>query len=106
MVMLTESNYFSTDANRRWMSASQLKSFLTCPARTIAELNGQYQRETSTALLVGSYVDAHFSGTLDQFRAAHPEIYNSRTGVLKAEYRQEEEIIQYLSSDRLLMTML
>ena len=26
---LTEDNYFSTDANRRWMSASQLKQFLT-----------------------------------------------------------------------------
>lgn len=106
MVTLTESNYFSTEANRRWMSSSQLKSFLTCPAQTIAELNGLYQRETTTALLVGSYVDAHFSGTLDQFRAAHPEIYNSRTGELKADYRQAEEIIQYLSNDRLLMAML
>lgn len=106
MVNLTESNYFSTEANRRWMSASQLKSFLGCPARTIAELNGLYKREETSALLVGSYVDAHFSGTLDQFRATHPEIYNSRTGELKAEYRQAEEIIQYLSNDRLLMAML
>ena len=106
MVTLTEDNYFSTEANRRWMSASQLKQFLDCPARTIAELNGQYKREETSALLVGSYVDAHFSGTLDQFRAAHPEIYNSRTGELKAEYRQAEEIIQYLSNDRLLMAML
>ena len=103
---LNEGNYFSTDANRAYMSASQLKSFLDCPAQTIAELNGLYQRETTTALLVGSYVDAHFSGTLDQFRAAHPEIYNSRTGELKADYRQAEEIIQYLSNDRLLMAML
>ena len=105
MVMLTESNYFSTEVNRRWMSSSQLKSFLDCPARTIAELNGLYERETSTALLVGSYVDAHFSGTLDQFMAAHPEIYNSRTGELKAEYRQAEEIIAYISADPLLMAM-
>lgn len=103
---LNEGNYFSTEANRSYMSASQLKSFLACPARTIAELNGLYQREETSALLVGSYVDAHFSGTLDQFRAAHPEIYNSRTGELKAEYRQAEEIIQYLSNDRLLMSML
>lgn len=106
MVNLTESNYFSTEANRRWMSASQLKSFLGCPARTIAELNGQYKREETSALLVGSYVDAHFSGTLDQFRATHPEIYNSRTGELKAEYKQADEIIQYLSADPLLMRML
>lgn len=102
---LNEGNYFSTDANRSYMSASQLKSFLTCPARTIAELNGLYQREDTTALLVGSYVDAHFSGTLDQFRAAHPEIYNSRTGELKADYRQAEDIIAYISADPLLMAM-
>ena len=105
MVMLTESNYFSTEANRRWMSSSQLKSFLDCPSRTIAELNGLYRRESTTALLVGSYVDAHFSGTLDQFRATHPEIYNSRTGELKAEYRQADEIIAYISADPLLMAM-
>mgnify|MGYP000912393445 CR=1 FL=1 len=106
MVKLNESNYFSAEANRRWMSASQLKSFLDCPARTIAELIGRYKREETTALLVGSYVDAYFSCTLGQFRAAHPEIYNSRTGELKAEYRQAEEIIQYLSNDQLLMAML
>jgi hypothetical protein len=104
-IRLTEQNYFSTEANRSYMSASQLKSFLDCPARTIAELNGLYRREETTALLVGSYVDAHFSGTLDQFRATHPEIYNSRTGELKAEYRQAEEIIAYISADPLLMAM-
>jgi hypothetical protein len=105
-VNLNEGNYFFTEANRSYMSASQLKYFLTCPARTIAELNGQYKREETSALLVGSYVDAHFSGTLDQFRAAHPEIYNSRTNELKAEYQQAEQLIDIIKGDDLLRRML
>ena len=101
---LNEGNYFSTEANRRWMSSSQLKSFLDCPARTIAELNGQYKREETSALLVGSYVDAHFSGTLDQFRATHPEIYNSRSGT-QGRVQATEEIIAYFTRIPSLMAM-
>lgn len=104
-MQLTESTYFSPDASRQYMSASQLKSFLDCPARTLAELSGEYKRETSTALLVGSYVDAHFSGTLPQFRAEHPEIYTLKGG-LRSEFGQAEDIIKYLSADPLLMRML
>lgn len=104
-MQLCEANYHSQDANRRYMSASQLKSFCDCPARTIAEINGQYQREETSALMVGSYVDAHFSGLLPQFVAAHPEIY-TRTGTLRAEYTQADDIIQYLDSDDLLRRML
>ena len=102
---LTEQNYFTQDVSKQYMSASQLKGFLSCPAQTLAELSGEYKRETSTALLVGSYVDAHFSGTLPQFRAEHPEIY-TRTGTLRAEYAQADEIISYLDSDDLLRRML
>lgn len=102
---LNEGNYFSTEANRSYMSASQLKSFLDCPARTLAEISGQYQREETSALMVGSYVDAHFSGLLPQFVAAHPEIY-TRTGTLRAEYTQADDIIRYLDSDDLLRRML
>lgn len=102
---LTEQNYFAPDASKQYMSASQLKSFLDCPARTLAELSGEYKRESSTALLVGSYVDAHFSGTLPQFRAEHPEIYTLKGG-LRSEFAQAQDIIAYLSADPLLMRML
>ena len=91
-MQLCEQNYHGTEANRRWMSASQLKQFLDCPSRTVAELNGQYKREETSALLVGSYVDAYFSGLLPQFVAEHPEIY-TRTGTLRADKAQADEII-------------
>lgn len=102
---ITDSNYFSTESSRAYMSASQLKRFMECEALALAELSGEYKREETTALLVGSYVDAHFSGTLPQFQSTHPEIYTLKGG-LRSEFGQAQDIIKYLSADPLLMAML
>lgn len=102
---LNEGNYYSPEANRENMSASQYKAFLRCEAAALAELNGEYERETSTALLVGSYVDAHFSGTLDIFKAQHPEIFK-KDGTLKAEYSQADYIISRIESQPVMMHLL
>lgn len=99
---LNESNYFSREANMEYMSASQFKSFQKCEACALAELRGEYIREETTALLVGSYVDAYFSGTLDLFRAQHSEIYK-RDGSLKSEYEQASYIIQRIERDEQFM---
>ena len=104
-MQLTEATYFSPEASSAYMSASQVKSFLDCEARALAELTGAYQREETTALLVGSYVDAHFSGSLADFMEQHPEIY-TKGGQLRADYQQAEDIIAYLEADPLLMRML
>ena len=95
-------NYFSSNNNRKYCGSSQFKSFLKCPAMAMAELNGEWKREDSTALLVGSYVDAWFEGTLDAFRAEHPEIFK-KDGSLKAEYVKADEIIARVSRDELFM---
>lgn len=97
---LTEQNYFSPEANAAFLSASQYKSFRSCEAAALAELRGEYTRPTTTALLVGSYVDAYFSGDSERFKAVHPEIFK-RDGTLKAEYKQAETIIEKMESDRL-----
>lgn len=68
MIQLTSENYFSQQANLDYMSCSQFKSFCDCEERTLADIAGDYKRDSSTALLVGSYVDAHFEGTLDVSR--------------------------------------
>ena len=97
---LTAENYFSQEANLEYMSCSQFKSFCECEDRTLAELSGDYRQPTNTALLVGSYVDAHYEGTLDIFKAQHPEIFK-RDGTLKAEYLQAEAIINRTESDKM-----
>lgn len=99
---LTADNYFSAEANQQYMSVSQFKSFLKCPAAALAELHGEYQREQTTSLLVGSFVDSYFSGELEQFKSEHPEIFK-RDRTLKSEYMQALEIIKRVRRDPLFM---
>lgn len=103
--ILTNENYFSPEANRAYYSVSQIKRFMECEACAMAELNGEYAREKSQSLLVGGYIDAHFSHELDLFRAQNPEIY-TRTGTLRSEYQQAEEIIARIERDPLAMRMM
>lgn len=97
---LNADNYFSGEANKTYMSASQFKSFQRCEAAALAELEGRYVRPKTTAMLVGSYVDAHFSGEMEQFRAQNPELFK-RDGSLKAEFVHAEDIIIRMERDEL-----
>lgn len=104
-MILTNDNYYTAEANMEYMSVSQYKSFLECQERTMAELRGEYKRPTSTALLVGSYVDAWLEGTLDEFCESHPEIYNSRSKekVLKSDFLVADQVIEAIKNDETLL---
>lgn len=95
---LTNENYFSPENNRKYMGSSQFKTFLKCEAAALAELNGEYERKITDALLIGSYVDAHYEGTLDIFKAQHPEIFTQK-GELKAQYKHANDIITRAERD-------
>lgn len=99
---VTKSNYFSKNNNTKYCGSSQFKSFMKCSASALAELNGETEREASTALLVGSYVDSWFEETLDQFKAEHPEVFK-RDGTLKSEYIQADQIIERVQRDEMFM---
>lgn len=100
--MLTNENYFSPENNMKYFGSSQFKSFLDCEARTLAELKGEWKPEDTTALLVGSYVDAHFEGTLDIFKAQHPEMFK-KNGELKSAFINAEETINRVERDEMFM---
>ena len=93
MIELTRENYHGSDANKDYWSVSQFKAFNRCEACGLAEVRGEYQREETTALLVGSYVDEYFTGSIDRFEIEHPEIFK-RDGSLKADYIQAEKMIE------------
>lgn len=97
---LTAETYFSAENEMMYMGSSQFKSFQRCESSALAELHGEYQREISDALLIGSYVDAHFEGTLDIFKAQHPEIF-MKNGELKSQYRHADYMIQRAERDEL-----
>ena len=107
-IMLNESNYFSPEMSLRYLGASQFKDFTGirgitgCEAKALAKLRGEWKEEPSPSMLVGSYVDAHFEGTLDIFRAQHPEIYTQK-GELKAEFKRALKVIERIERDPLFM---
>lgn len=103
---LTNDNYFSKEANKAYMSASQFKDFMKCEAAALARVNGEYSEQATTPLLVGSYVDAYFSGELEAFTEMHPEIFNKRTGELKADYRKADKLIDRIERDSVFMDAL
>ena len=100
--MLTNENYFSKENEMKYFGSSQFKSFQKCEFATMAKFNGEVEEEKSTALLIGSYVDSHFEGTLDLFRAQTPAIFTQK-GELKAEYRHADYIIERIERDEMFM---
>lgn len=99
---LTNENYHSREANMEYFSASQIKALMDCPARAMAELLGTYEREPSDALLIGGFVDAHFCGTIEQFKAEHPEIF-TKAGTLRSDYMRALTMCARAESDPLFM---
>lgn len=100
---LNNDNYFSPEAMREYWSVSQFKSFNKCEAAGLAEVKGEYVREETEALLIGSYVDAYFSGEEKQFRHLHADkMYSKRTGELLAKFSHANDIIKRVEMDPLM----
>lgn len=107
-MQLTSENYYSQEANKEYMSVSGYKDFagtygkMPCEFYGMEKLNGRWEDEKSTALLVGSYVDSYFEGSLEQFKKENPETFTQK-GELKANFKQAEEIIARIERDEYFM---
>lgn len=105
---LTAENYYSAEANREYMSVSQYKDFagtygrMPCEFYGMEKLAGRWEDEKTTPLLVGSYVDSYFEGSLDEFKKENPEIFR-QDGGLKSAYIQAEDIIKRIERDKYFM---
>lgn len=100
MTTINKDNYYDV---RDVLSASAIKAFASCEAAALADLRGGYQRPASTALLVGSYIDSALDSDaeLEKFLSSHPEIVNSRTGALKADFARASDIVERCKADDL-----
>lgn len=107
-MVLTAENYYSPEANREFMSVSEFKDFngtygrLACEYTALAKMKGEWEEPKSTALMVGSYVDSYFEGSLEQFKEDNPELFTQK-GTLKADFRKAEEIIARIERDEYFM---
>ena len=97
---LTNENYFQ---DKTHLNNSTLKIYSECSSKALAISKGEYQQEfSSTALLVGSYVDSAIEGTLEQFKNENLEIYkykNPEKG-LKSEFVEADKMIEKINQDK------
>lgn len=100
--MLTNENYFNLENELKYFGSSQFKNFIDCEATALAQIRGEYVREKTDAMLVGSYVDAHFEQTLDLFKAQNSSIF-TKNGELKANFKLAEDIINRIEKDEMFM---
>ena len=98
MEKLTEGNYFSNEMNMKYTGSSQIKSFIDCEARTLAELKGEWDEPKSDSMLVSSYIDEAISDSLDIFKEQNPQIF-TRTGDLKAQSKIAEKVVEQIKND-------
>ena len=105
---LTAENYYSELANYEFKSVSQYKDFCGtygrpgCEESAMAKIRGEFKEDPSTAMMVGSYVDAYFEGTLTKFKAENPDLFK-RDGTLKATYEKADRMIARAERDPLFM---
>lgn len=117
---LTDSNYYSVDANKAYCSASQYKEFIGfplrsgCEERALKAISGEYVQETTKALLQGSILDALWENDDPEYILERfPDCVSSKgptKGELKAEFKdvmkwyqrtlKEEKFCQYMSGDK------
>jgi len=111
MLSLTEENYHSLEANQEYCSASQFKDFngaaglLGCEAKALAKIKEEWKEEPSPALMIGSYVDAHFSGTLPSFKDQNPDVFK-KDGMLKAAFENAGKMVDCAEKDAFFMRTL
>ena len=99
---LNNDNYYSQKANQAYFSVSQVKDFLKCEAYAMAKINGEWVEPPTTPMLIGSYVDSYFEGTLEDFKVRTPEIFK-KDGSLKSDYIKAENSIQRVEKEELFM---
>lgn len=104
--LLTADNYYSDAMNEKYMSFHTYLSYAghfraeACEERAEAIRKGLWEEPTTLPLLVGSYVDSFYDGTLDKFKEEHPDIFTQK-GELKAPYKQAEKMIARTLEDEL-----
>ena len=112
---LTLDNYHSLQANKEYMSVSQYKNFagsagiLGCEAAALARINGTWEVKSTDAMLLSSYVDSYFSGTLDKFKTDNPKMFcikGDNKGKLQSQFRKAHDIIKRIESSEYFMKYL
>lgn len=117
-MQLTDENYYTSEADREYMSCSQYQDFLSCEARALAKLQGRYIPEPSEALIVGNYFhtameseEAHIAFINEHFSDIFKTKVDKHSGELipvgmYAPYVKADEMIAACYSDPLIKSLI
>lgn len=119
-IALNNDNYYSEQANIDYMSVSQFKDFAgtlmhtACEETAYEKMMNLIPQPVTKPLLVGSYIDAFYEGTLDAFKQEQMENICTKTSIkafeksgdpndlqLLADFKQAESIIAKTTGDAL-----
>lgn len=107
--MLTADNYFSKEMNMEYMSSTQLKSLVgsmgrpACEEHALKVLKGEWVDEPSPSMIIGSYVDAYFSGEMQGFLKKNENVIYTKTGTKYAQFKKADIMIERATKDKLFM---
>ena len=76
--VLTAENYFSLEADTRYMSNSQFKAFMSCQAAAMAEIKDGWNAAQKECFIEGHLFENVVCGAEELFFAQHPEIISTR----------------------------
>jgi hypothetical protein len=91
MLQLTPETYFSSEADKEYISVSQYHLFTSCESRALAIINGTEKKIESDSFLQGQLFESLVAGDAQLFMAKHPEMISTRgstAGQLKAEFQK------------------
>lgn len=106
---INQNNYYSLEMNSIYMSSTQLKMLVgslgrpACEEHALKVIKGEIIEEPSQSMLIGSYVDAYFSDTFQEFVFAHQENIFTKQGTKYAPYKKADAMIQRIEKDKLFM---
>lgn len=105
MISLSDDNYYTVEADKEYLSNSQIKRFQKCEYEAMKYLNGEMADTPTQAMLVGQYVDEALTGTkesFDKWCESHPEIFSSRgatKGLLKSDFQKAQQMVDIAKAD-------
>ena len=106
MLLLTQENYHSIQANLDYMSRSQYVGFVyECEAREMAKLADIWVDVPTTAQQVGQYVHSWNAGKQFEFMLSHQTMF-TKALTLRADYLVANTMIDCLQEDPFVMSTL
>ena len=103
---LNHDNYYTPKADRLYMSNSQYKAWMDCPARQTAKMLGKWYEDEPMAFLIGKYVDTALltPDLLNGFvERNHMSLFTTRGDKPRAETMLADGMIDRCKRDELFM---